>query len=82
MFNMSNEYKIPTERNDEELILTVAKNWGIVEDNGILHIIPRNDIVQHDLEFCMCNPRIEVGGKLIVHNSYDCREYIENGQYS
>lgn len=45
------------------------------------HIYPENDKQEHDLEAagCSCVPKImfEEGDMLIVHNSYDGREIIE-----
>ena len=47
----------------------------------IHHIYPVNDTQQHDLEAvgCVCAPKImfEEGDMLIVHNSFDGREIIE-----
>ena len=42
-----------------------------------IHIYPLNDVYEHDTEseFCKCNPKIE--DKLIIHNSFDGREYVE-----
>lgn len=51
------------------------------------HIVPQNDIKPHDTSTetgakCACNPRIQViGGVLvIIHNTYDDRETLENVQ--
>lgn len=44
------------------------------------HVHPVCDVVAHLLSVdCRCNPRIERvdGGVLVVHNSYDRREYDE-----
>ena len=46
----------------------------------IYHILPINDLKEHDeLSTCECGPKIEFvdGNMLIIHNSYDGREVIE-----
>lgn len=47
----------------------------------IHHIYPLNDVQVHDLEAvgCSCGPKImfEEGDMLIVHNSFDGREILE-----
>lgn len=47
----------------------------------IIHILPVNDLEPHDEEgtTCKCEPRVEFveGGMLVIHNSYDHREIIE-----
>lgn len=46
----------------------------------MINIIPLNDLKEH-IEFpcCDCNPKIivENGEEIIIHNSYDRRELIE-----
>ena len=44
------------------------------------HVTPVDDLVSHqESENCACNPRIEIVGEnvLVIHNSYDRRELIE-----
>ena len=49
--------------------------------NDVYHVIPVDDFWEHEeSEGCMCKPRIEENGKLIVHNSYDGREIIEEAE--
>ena len=47
----------------------------------IIHVLPVNDLEPHDEEgtTCKCEPRVEFveGGMLVVHNSFDNREMIE-----
>lgn len=46
----------------------------------ITHILPVNDIEQHTEDStCKCNPTVtfENGEMIIIHNSFDGREYIE-----
>lgn len=47
----------------------------------MIHILPINDLKEHEeLSTCHCNPSAEVledGSIMIVHNSYDKREVIE-----
>jgi len=49
---------------------------------GDIHVMPINDLLPHyEREDCHCDPEIKVeGGKLvIVHNSFDGREFSEPG---
>ena len=45
------------------------------------HILPINDTKEHDEKStCACHPKIEMqpnGDMLIIHNSFDGREYVE-----
>jgi len=44
-----------------------------------VHVYPLTDVVDHILEGagCICGPRIEDGGMLIIHHSLDGREKKE-----
>lgn len=45
-----------------------------------MHILPVNDIEEHTEEStCKCGPQVifENGEMIIIHNSFDGREYIE-----
>jgi hypothetical protein len=46
-----------------------------------LHILPLNDLKEHtESDDCGCKPRVEYvgeGEKLVIHNSYDGREFWE-----
>lgn len=57
------------------------KNWSIYvdEENKRISNIPNNDIAEHQLFNCHCEPEIEVikGFELVVHNSFDGREALE-----
>ena len=47
----------------------------------MIHIIPINDLMEHEESTtCECHPQIEIrenGDIMVVHNSYDGREFIE-----
>ena len=47
----------------------------------VVHVYPFNDKWKHTIQgtSCYCNPRIQEinGNLLIVHNSYDHREFFE-----
>ena len=46
--------------------------------DSIYHIVPTNDIKPHsDLVTCKCKPTPSEDGKLIIHNSWDGREFFE-----
>ncbi len=54
-----------------------------------LHVVPRNDLIEHDTssdDSCVCAPRREfmntddVTGWLVVHHSLDGRELAEAGK--
>jgi hypothetical protein len=47
----------------------------------IYHVIPLNDLKPHTESVnCKCVPSVQEGGKLIVHNSYDGREFFEESE--
>ncbi len=48
----------------------------------MIHVLPINDEREHEESTtCWCNPRIETEGELLViHNSADCRELIEQAE--
>lgn len=43
------------------------------------HIYPVGDTAEHDTESlnCACKPRIDWACQIVVHNSYDKREIVE-----
>jgi hypothetical protein len=45
------------------------------------HVYPTNDLAPHDTESedCPCHPLVKYveGGKLVIHNSWDGREELE-----
>ena len=48
--------------------------------NIAIHVLPINDINEHTEDStCECNPTVTIqhGEMIICHNSYDCREVIE-----
>lgn len=48
--------------------------------NPPLHVVPCNDLREHDTdgEECWCCPRLEDG--VVIHNSADGREAYEDGR--
>ena len=50
----------------------------------MINVIPINDIIPHqEHEACMCNPIVEYKEAepiIIIHNSFDGREYLEQSQ--
>ena len=54
---------------------------GVNGQAFMIHILPVNDLKEHEeLTTCECKPRIEIlddGEIMVIHNSYDGREYIE-----
>jgi hypothetical protein len=51
-------------------------------EKEIIHILPTNDLKPHadKGKYCKCEPSIEEDeyGVVILHNSYDGREFFEN----
>lgn len=48
--------------------------------NDTIHILPLNDLKEHtESDECECHPTVKHvdGGKVVVHNSYDGREFLE-----
>lgn len=44
----------------------------------MINTIPLNDSKDHEhSQYCGCNPKVELDGLLIVHNSFDWRESAE-----
>lgn len=46
------------------------------------HVFPLNEEEQHDLNgfSCDCEPKIDWDNELVVHNSYDGRESVEQAK--
>lgn len=54
----------------------------MIKKQNNLHVYPLSDKLEHNTEsnLCLCNPRTEPqpdGTYLIIHNSFDGREYQE-----
>ena len=46
--------------------------------SGPVHVLPVNDLCEHEeSEDCVCGPRVEEDGMVVVHNSLDGREQDE-----
>ena len=47
----------------------------------MLHVSPIDDLEEHELHGtqCKCNPKVDFSGEeiLVIHNSFDMREIIE-----
>src|SRR5690606_36083857 len=63
------------------LSLKKLKN-GTNKTSIMINILPVNDLKEHiESSICECNPRVEFdenGEMIIIHNSYDGREWIED----
>ena len=56
-----------------------ANSWLVIEIEGWPHVVPDNDLKEHDVAgACWCAP-VEHNG-VIVHNSMDRREFYERGE--
>jgi hypothetical protein len=46
----------------------------------VIHVLPINDVKPHVEAgfYCHCKPRID--GELVIHNSYDGREFYEEDE--
>ena len=58
-------------------------SWSTVYSGYDVHVIPVNDKSGHiDDTRCDCKPFVllELGGRIIVHRAYDCREAIEQAE--
>jgi hypothetical protein len=49
------------------------------EESGAQHVVPVDDLFEHETTtaLCTCLPRVQVDGRLVIHNSYDGREIGE-----
>jgi hypothetical protein len=57
---------------------SMIKGWSICGCNTgrPFHIVPEDDLKEHECEDCPCNPVVNEGGA-VVHNSFDNREATE-----
>ena len=60
--------------NNQWVVLEVGDADGTVQS---IHVLPIEDMREHEVSECWCNPRDDDG--VIVHNSQDGRELYENG---
>ncbi len=56
-----------------------------IEPRPPYHVYPVDDLFEHDLtgDTCGCEPVVELfenGSKLVIHNSYDGRELLEQAR--
>lgn len=58
--------------------------WTLIEKNAAVHIIPTDDLIDHEFRRCVCRPYLEgVPTRLLgirwkyVHSSLDGRELKE-----
>lgn len=55
---------------------------NILGDDGDIHIIPKDDTVDHIINSsCLCNPSFDVLG-IQIHNAKDNRELTEGKPYA
>lgn len=55
--------------------------WGIAMNSGKGHIIPIEDLRDHDLKAdCWCRPVPDIEDPLFTHNALDGREAYERGE--
>lgn len=56
-------------------------NWVLGEDySGDIHVLPLGELEEHGTDSgCICGPRVDIEGAhlVIVHNSFDHREIVE-----
>lgn len=56
-----------------------ANAWLIIETDSFPHVVPYQDLKEHDVDdICWCRPYEDDG--VIVHNSMDKRERYERGE--
>ena len=48
--------------------------WGVYHTSRSVHVMPINDIDNHEFIKCPCKPYRSEG--VVVHNSFDGREHI------
>lgn len=61
-------------------IEAAAGGWEIrYTESGVRHVVPINDLKEHEPEDCWCCPRIDDEGDadIVVHNSMDRREFVD-----
>ncbi len=64
----------------------ILVGWSLIQIDGesftTVHAVPINDLVPHTTTVlaCHCDPLIqwEGGGVMVIHRSYDWREYEEH----
>jgi hypothetical protein len=60
------------------MLAKITTNKPLNENRMILHILPLNDIKEHEEKStCECYPEVEIlenGDIMIIHNAYDGRE--------
>lgn len=60
--------------------MRIHEGWNVTEvEEGVVHVVPKNDSDKHELwTTCLCCPKVETtDGLLVIHNSFDMREVIE-----
>ena len=55
----------------------VAGGWVVIHC-AAFHVVPVNDLREHEQYDCWCNPEIDDG--VITHNAMDQRELYEEGK--
>lgn len=60
-----------------------GKQWKNMAAADGLHVIPLEDLREHDVaDCCWCCPRVRVFNdrRIVIHNSLDGREILEQGE--
>ncbi len=60
--------------NNQWAVIEVGDESGVIQS---VHVLPIEDMREHEVSKCWCNPRDDDG--VIVHNSQDGRELYEGG---
>lgn len=55
-----------------------GQDWVIIEFDGVQHVMPENEVMDHHPGNCKCMPSDDEGA--MVHKSFDGREAFESGQ--
>jgi hypothetical protein len=62
--------------------MATTLSWYLVNYQGIVHVVPRNDVIPHEIaQYCACLPLVEFleiddgsYGWLFTHNARDSRK--------
>lgn len=54
--------------------------WRVREtESSVRHVVPVDDLREHDPEGCWCKPTVDAWG-IVIHNALDRREMYERGE--
>lgn len=80
-----NKMQEAMDRSEDKVVIIGGEEGPVsasirLEDEGPLHVYPRNDVREHDISrSCWCNPT-EVADGIFAHHSLDGREQYETGE--